>query len=257
MRWFKHMTCAYDDEKLSAAVDLLGMEGYGFFWRILEVVAEKLDETGDCSCTFSSKKWGGFFGFSARKFEKFVRIFAEKRIFSVEFLENSIMVNIPNLLKYKDEWTTKKGRNSGVAPEEVRSKDIEEDKDNIKTPLSPLRGQGGTPGADAPAPRGGSASVKEPYTQEFEAFWKAYPRRTGKDAAFAAWKAKKRERRLPALPVLLQAIEAAKRTEQWQKEGGAFIPHPRTWISQGRWQDEQAHEEPVFRIPDWARSENR
>lgn len=101
---------------------------------------------------------------------------------------------------------------------------------------------GPAPGADAPAPRGGSASVKEPYTQEFEAFWKAYPRRTGKDAAFAAWKAKKRERRLPALPVLLQAIEAAKRTEQWQKEGGAFIPHPRTWISQGRWQDENTVE---------------
>lgn len=101
------------------------------------------------------------------------------------------------------------------------------------------------------------ARVKAEYPADFEEFWKRYPRKNGKDAALRAWKAKKREGRLPALSVLAEAIDAAKRSDQWQRDGGQYIPHPATWLNQGRWMDEQAQEEPVFRIPDWARSENR
>lgn len=152
MRWFKHMTCSFNDEKLSAVVDELGMEGYGFWWRILEVVAEKMDENGEYSVSFSSKKWGNFFGFSAKKFENFARIFQKNRIFDVEFSENQVTVSIPNLLKYRDEWSRKKARNSGVAPEELRPsrarlKDTDIDKEDITPPVSPPRGD------DAPAKR--------------------------------------------------------------------------------------------------------
>ena len=67
MKWFKHMTGSWDDEKLSAVIDILGMEGYGFYWRLLEVIAEKLDANNETSCTFSAKKWGNFFQFSPKK----------------------------------------------------------------------------------------------------------------------------------------------------------------------------------------------
>ena len=100
------------------------------------------------------------------------------------------------------------------------------------------------------------ARVKAEYPADFEEFWKLYPRKNGKDAALRAWKTKKREGRLPAISVLADAIDAAKRTDQWQRDGGQYIPHPATWLNQGRWMDEQAQEEPAFRIPDWARSEN-
>lgn len=132
MKWFKHMTCSYNDERLSAIVDKLGMEGYGFWWRLLEIVAEKLDETGDCSCSFSAKKWGNFFGFSAKKFEKFVGIFKNSGIFEVEFSENQVTINIHNLLKYRDEWSRKKTKNSGVTPEKLRRKDTDTDTEKEK-----------------------------------------------------------------------------------------------------------------------------
>lgn len=35
MRWFKHMTDADDNEKLSRLQDEFGLEGYGFWWRAL------------------------------------------------------------------------------------------------------------------------------------------------------------------------------------------------------------------------------
>ena len=129
MKWFRHLTCSFDDEKLSAVVDELGMEGYGFWWRILEVVAKKMDGNGEFSASFSAKKWGNFFGFSAKKFQNFVGIFQKNKIFDVEFSETCITVSIPNLLKYRDEWSRKKSKNSGVAPEEIRSKETETETD--------------------------------------------------------------------------------------------------------------------------------
>jgi hypothetical protein len=40
------------------------------------------------------------------------------------------------------------------------------------------------------------------------------------------------------LEQMLSAIARSKRTEQWQKDGGKFIPMPTTWLNQRRWEDE-------------------
>ena len=90
------------------------------------------------------------------------------------------------------------------------------------------------------------AQSRSPYTQEFETFWQAYPKKTGKDAAYRAWQAKKREKRLPELRQLIPKLDAAKRTEQWQRDGGQYIPNPSTWINQARWLDEDVQETPMY-----------
>lgn len=155
MRWFKHITTSYDDQKIAAVLDELGMEGYGFWWRILEVIAQQLDENSEPFCEYSPKKWGEFFGFSAKKFEKFIKIFEKNKIFQVEYLENSenrIRVTIPNLLKYRDEYTDRKAKKSGECRNNIgtnsrspraRVKDTEAELEkNISNtpPLSPPRG---------------------------------------------------------------------------------------------------------------------
>lgn len=67
----------------------------------------------------------------------------------------------------------------------------------------------------------------------FETFWKAYPRKVGKDAARRAFAKVK-------VPVetLVAAVEAQKSSPQWTKDNGQFIPNPATWLNQGRWEDE-------------------
>jgi len=70
--------------------------------------------------------------------------------------------------------------------------------------------------------------------QDFLAFWQAYPRKTGKGAAWKSWK----NASLPKLEVILNAIRKARQSPDWQKERGAFIPHPATWLNQARWEDE-------------------
>ncbi len=83
-----------------------------------------------------------------------------------------------------------------------------------------------------------NSQTQKQYSEEFESFWKVYPKKAGKIAAWKAWQKNRRER--PALESILSAIEKQKKSDQWKKERGQFIPHPATWINQGRWDDEPA-----------------
>lgn len=75
----------------------------------------------------------------------------------------------------------------------------------------------------------------------FAEFWTAYPRKVGKGEAEKQW----RKAKGIDLQAVLKAIERARATEQWQKNGGQFIPHPSTWLSQRRWEDEPGAGEPA------------
>lgn len=70
---------------------------------------------------------------------------------------------------------------------------------------------------------------------DFEIFWKSYPRKIGKGAARKAWdKANDR----PSLADILNTLDLFRRSAQWTKDQGQFIPHAATWLNQGRWADE-------------------
>ena len=68
---------------------------------------------------------------------------------------------------------------------------------------------------------------------DFDCFWKAYPRKVGKVKAEAAF-----YKITTPVSVLLAAIEQQKKTAQWQKDNGQFIPHPATWLNGKRWEDQ-------------------
>lgn len=79
-----------------------------------------------------------------------------------------------------------------------------------------------------------SKKVRNKYedTPEFAEFWNAYPKHQGKTMARAAF-----EKVDVPLQVLLDAIEVQKRSRQWMKDSGDFIPMPSTWLNQKRWED--------------------
>lgn len=98
-----------------------------------------------------------------------------------------------------------------------------------------------------------SASEVEPKLgrvgKYFDAFWGVYPRRIGKAAAFKAFGnavAGTGPHKQPTDPRLI--LEAA--TAYGDRVGGRdlkFIPHPATWLNQGRWADDPEPDEPVVR----------
>jgi len=73
--------------------------------------------------------------------------------------------------------------------------------------------------------------------ESFTTFWQAYPNKKGKGAAEKAWKKAKIN---GELETVLKAIEVQKRSAQWSRDGGQFIPHPSTWLNERRWEDEVA-----------------
>lgn len=84
----------------------------------------------------------------------------------------------------------------------------------------------------------------------FDRFWVAYPRRVGKEAARRIFERLKPDETL--LAVMLSAIKKQASSAQWQGDGGKFIPHPATWLNQGRWQDEEGPAEVDSNRPKWA-----
>lgn len=68
----------------------------------------------------------------------------------------------------------------------------------------------------------------------FTEFWQAYPRKVGKGAAEKAW-----AKASPDLQAVLTALVWQTKQDGWTKDGGAFIPHPGTYLNQRRWEDEK------------------
>lgn len=70
----------------------------------------------------------------------------------------------------------------------------------------------------------------------FEQFWTAYPRHIAKKNAQKSWD--KLSMTPELLKQILDAVAANRNSEQWQKDGGKYIPHPATWLNAERWNDE-------------------
>lgn len=73
------------------------------------------------------------------------------------------------------------------------------------------------------------------YMEEFEVFWKSYPKKLAKGDARKAWKQTEKIR--PPFDKLIKSVVVAKASEQWRKDGGSFIPYPATWLRGERWED--------------------
>ena len=82
--------------------------------------------------------------------------------------------------------------------------------------------------------KGVKKRVRKKYedTPEFEAFWNAYPKQKAKTEAREAFA----KVDVP-LQTLLDALEIQKRSHDWTKDGGQYIPYPAKWLNKRRWED--------------------
>lgn len=86
-------------------------------------------------------------------------------------------------------------------------------------------------------PKRKKATAKEDYDLEgFNAFYAAYPRHAGKADALKAWNKLKPDIVLQAK--MGEALTAQKKSPQWTKNNGQYIPMPSTWLNGKRWEDE-------------------
>ena len=106
--------------------------------------------------------------------------------------------------------------------------------------------------------------VRNDIDEQFETFWKAYPRHTN-----TSKKETKncfiRALRKTDLDTILSAIELQKMSEQWKKNGTKYIPMPTTWLNGEHWDDEveiktetvYSHDENCYKAAKFFASEMR
>lgn len=75
------------------------------------------------------------------------------------------------------------------------------------------------------------------YLQEqFGTFWKAYPRKIKKKKAYQVWMKLSPDKQL--ISEIMAGLENWRKSEEWKKNNGQYIPHPPTWLNDRRWEDE-------------------
>lgn len=83
----------------------------------------------------------------------------------------------------------------------------------------------------------------------FETFWKAYPRKVNKQGAAKAFKKLKPNDDL--FKAIMDGLENHKKSKQWTRDDGQYIPHPTTWLNGRRWEDELESEVNAPKYDDW------
>lgn len=84
--------------------------------------------------------------------------------------------------------------------------------------------------------------AKKAEEERFDRFWTAYPRKTAKQDAMKAFARLNPDDAL--LDTILTALEKHKKSDQWTRDGGQYIPHPATWLIGKRWTDEMTEAQP-------------
>ena len=72
--------------------------------------------------------------------------------------------------------------------------------------------------------------------ERFSLFWTAYPKKKSKADAEKAFKKLNPDKQL--LDTMLGALEEQKRSQDWNRNNGQFIPYPATWLNGRRWEDD-------------------
>lgn len=133
MKWFKHDTDCDHSEGLSYLIDHEGFAGYGRWFRLLEIVADKIDSTDKCYVEYSTQKWCSLLGLKQKKLKTFLELTENKLKTKVVYSENIIKIEIPNLLKKRDDYS----RKSGHSPEKVTPRYKKKEIRNKKEPCEP------------------------------------------------------------------------------------------------------------------------
>ena len=109
------------------------------------------------------------------------------------------------------------------------------------TVVQPKHEPDGQPNVNSPSPSPSPSPLpnakpqKSPSAPEgFDEFWQAYPKKVSKGDAMKAWQKNK-----PDLQTVLNTLAWQKKSSEWTKDGGQFIPHPASYLNAQKYHDEK------------------
>ena len=129
MRWFKHETDAIHSEKLSLLMAEFGFEGYGRYWRIMEIVAERMDVSDRYHAELPEKEWLRLLAVRRPLLSRYLLVISQ--LFNIKVITNGLLIRIeiPNLLQKRDNYTTNLQAANKKLANRSRSRSRREDKE--------------------------------------------------------------------------------------------------------------------------------
>ena len=220
--YFPHDYDSTSDPKMQAFIGKYGGLGYGIFWRVVEMLHSNSDHK------LPLKQY--IFSAIAKQMLTSDEQMLEIIKYAIDYCElfESDQINF---------WSKRVDSNLKRRAEIAEKRSIAGRKGFEakygKQAIAKQRSANSSKGKEK------KEKEKKEYSPEFLVFYSAYPKRVGRDAAWKAWK--NRNGSLPEINIIIAAIQKQIKSPDWIKESGKYIPHPATWINQGRWADE-----PVF-----------
>ena len=226
--YFPHECDASSDPKTSRIIRELGMEGYGVFWRLLEILYR---QEGRMAPDYDQLSYD-----IRVEPEKIKRVVEGYGLFQIDE-QGKICSEAVDKRLLIIRQTSEARSHAGTLGGYAKAKNLANAKQMPGKPLASAWQTSGKPLAN-------SGNIKENKIKEnkikkegglFEAFWTQYPRKTAKPSAQKSWGRIGGD----GLAVAIMAgLERHKLSLQWQKDDGQFIPHPATFLNQRRWEDD-------------------
>ncbi|MEZ7195421.1 hypothetical protein [Pseudodesulfovibrio karagichevae] len=240
MKWFKHMSDAHRDPKLIALVEEFGIEGYGMWWIICEVVADQYKANGVPELETSAGGWRKLTGIYPKKFKKVLTFLEKARLLSATFSEKGIKVCLPKMQEFKDNHT--RNLQAAYKQEEEEEEEKKRERDSARTRVDPQTDDG--PRASESEPQKKQGPKKTPYPSKGRPSHRVFKACLGvytcgpvnEDEAWCAWcDMEDRGMLVEDIPIIRdRIIELSQTDDQW-KDG--FAPSFTKFIRTRAWRN--------------------
>ncbi|MBF0602170.1 MAG: hypothetical protein HQL07_00585 [Nitrospirae bacterium] len=132
MKWLQHFSDFHREENVVAYREAAGHDGYGFMWLLFETVADRMTINSGPSVTYPTTYWAKILDCHPNRLTKFMSSLEVHGLVVTKFLGGSIRVEIPILLKMRDNYSS---RYKQTTSQEV---DLEAETDKNKQPPTPV-----------------------------------------------------------------------------------------------------------------------
>ncbi|MBU1567758.1 MAG: DUF4373 domain-containing protein [Proteobacteria bacterium] len=219
VNYFPHFTTS--GKTLFTLESLYGNDGYAFWFKLLEILG------GTENHTFRYENTADWLFLVAK-----TKVSEEKAILILQTLADLGAIDA-ELHKEQTVWSD--NFISGLLPVyDKRSTEIPTKPTlRVENTQAPVFSVEKTPRSKGS--KGKEAETPLVYSDRFEEFWKAYPRKKGKSKAYTYWKKYGCDNGL--FNTVMDSLSQQKKSKDWIKDGGQFVPHGSTWVFNRAWED--------------------
>tara|TARA_R100001163_G_C5063048_1_gene200241 strand:- start:518 stop:988 length:471 start_codon:yes stop_codon:yes gene_type:complete len=138
MKWFKHKSDSHQSSRLRMASGDNFLQGYGFYFCIVEMVAMRVEDVNKPTVVFQTSYLKAMLGgINARTLTKLLANFEDSGLIMSKNFEKSIEITVPKLKEIQDNYTRAVRSNYGETDKSVRPRiDKNRIDNNIKEKIS-------------------------------------------------------------------------------------------------------------------------